>query len=306
MPWYNLRSWTFLAAALATFADYLGLALMQPALPFYLTEIGVVGREPIALWNGAINTAQFIAVVFGNIVWGLVGDHFGSAMAIRLAMAGDTVFFALTGFITSPPLLAVVRFFAGLSTPLVPSLLYIFERATSPAQAVRGVSWYVNAILLGYVAGGIIVSAGYDALGFRGLNLVTTGVCAYALFHSTAFSAPSPLAGQRPPKPAGLRNALKTAAFLNHCVIAYVQGSAFSMFLMTIVLMLKDEFDSTPTQACVESRALEPSHTFIASHAHLTPSHSRLVGCLLHARRRRSSSSRCRASSCASTRPSPS
>ena len=62
---------------------------MQPALPFYLAEIGVVGREPIALWNGAINTAQFIAVVFGNIVWGLVGDHFGSAMAIRLAMAGD-------------------------------------------------------------------------------------------------------------------------------------------------------------------------------------------------------------------------
>ena len=235
------RTWPFAAAALATFADYFGLSLMSPALPFYLEEIGVVGNDSIALWNGAINSSQFIAIVFGNILWGVVGDRLGSQRALQLAMCGDAVFYALTSFVRLPALLVLVRFFCGLSTPLVPALLYIFERANSPAAAVQGVGRYVLAIMLAYFLGGVVVSFAYDAIGFLGVNLTSAAVCFAACLYVTFLSAPSPNTGPRP-KPEGVQNAIRSAAMLNHCVTAFVQGSGFAGYIMLLILHFKDDF----------------------------------------------------------------
>jgi MFS family permease len=242
--WADPRSWPFAAAALATFADYFGLSLMVPSLPFYLTDLGLANVDEVALWNGAIGTSQFIAVVFGNVLWGIVGDRLGSKRALQLAMAGDTLFYALTAVVRAPPLLLVVRFGCGLSTPLTPALLYIFERATSPAAAVKGVSRYAISIMCAYCVGGVVVAFAYNGIGWLGINLVSASVCGGTLAFITLLSAPSPHAGPRP-KPEGIRRAITSAAFLNHGVTAFCQGSAFQSFFLLVVLLMKDNFALT-------------------------------------------------------------
>eukprot|EP00966_Prymnesium_polylepis_P243744 5636784-Prymnesium_polylepis.2 len=91
----RLRDWSVGPAVIATFADYVGLALLVPSVPFYLSELGMTDEE-VPVWNGVITTAQFAAVVVGNTVWGRVSDRTSSKLALQAAMVGDTVFFALS------------------------------------------------------------------------------------------------------------------------------------------------------------------------------------------------------------------
>ena len=245
---YDPRGYPYLAAVVTTFADYLGLSMMTPALPFYLNQIGLDASDQVALWNGAITTSQFIAVVIGNIVWGLLGDRLGPRRALQLTMLGDAVTFGLTAIVALPGLLLAVRFVAGLCTPLVPALLYVFERAPNPEGAIRGVGQYAMAILLGYCAGGAVISVGYEALGWQGVNLISTAVCALAFCHVTFLPAPSPNSGPRP-RPSGVGRALRTAAFLNHATTAFVQGCAFSTLMVMTILILKDGFRMAAQQA---------------------------------------------------------
>ena len=230
----------FAAAVTATFGDYVGLALMTPALPFFLEEVGIVDPKGVALWTGAVNTSQFVAVVIGNIVWGFIGDRLGAQRALALTMFGDVVCFSLTAVVRTPLLLVIVRFFAGLSTPLVPALLFIFDRATSAADSVRGVGQYVMSILLAYCAGGVIISTGYDALRFMGTNLVSAGVCGVSLGWIVFLASPSPNAAK--PRPSGVLTAVRTTAFLNHGTTSFVAGSAFGIWFVLVILMFKDAF----------------------------------------------------------------
>ena len=143
-----LRGWRTGGAVVATFADYFGLALLIPALPFLLDELGF-SETQVPVWNGIITTSQFAAIILGNLVWGVVADRYGSQRALACAMIGDTVFFAMTaaapfGLRGTPAgvMLAAVRAGAGFCTPLVSALVFIFDRAESPRALVKGLGDY--------------------------------------------------------------------------------------------------------------------------------------------------------------------
>ena len=237
-PIRSLREWVFGAAVLCTFADYVGLAILQPALPFYLSEL--VADEDVVMWNGYILSAQFIAIVFGNIFWGCVGDRLTSQNVLCLAMIGDCLTFCLTSFIRSPVLLVVVRFLAGLSTPLTPALLFIFERAPTPAAALKGVGQYVLAINFAYLTGGILVSSLNDSVGFLGLNLIATSLAATALLFTVLLATPS-LVGKKS-RPRGVWHALLSPPFMCHAMIAYSSGWAFNANVIVPFWILRDQF----------------------------------------------------------------
>ena len=133
------ESWPYGPAIAATAADILGQAIVTPALPFYLDQIGLPEAD-LPRWSGLIMGTQFAAVVLGSLISGRVGDTYGSAAAVRLALRGQVFFFALSAFapfgVVGDPKLAVIlllltRIGAGVSTALVSALLYIFDRAPS-------------------------------------------------------------------------------------------------------------------------------------------------------------------------------
>ena len=140
--------WPYGPAIAATAADILGQAIVTPALPFYLSEVGVLEAD-LPRWSGMIMGTQFAAVVLGSLLSGRMGDKYGSAAAVKLALMGQVFFFALSAFapfgIVGTPTLAatlllLTRIGAGISTALVSALLYIFDRAPT-SQALLAAVW---------------------------------------------------------------------------------------------------------------------------------------------------------------------
>ena len=135
-------------AIAAVVADILGQAIVTPALPFFLSEVSVPEAD-LPRWNGMIMGTQFAAVVLGSLLSGRMGDKYGSAAAVKLALIGQTFFFALSafapfGFVGDPTLAATLLLFtrigAGVSTAMVSALLYIFDRAPSSEARLLVVS----------------------------------------------------------------------------------------------------------------------------------------------------------------------
>ena len=91
------------------------------------------------------------SLAHGNLLVGALGDRLGSRATLGLTLWGDVLLFSLTAFSTGTGMLLGVRFAAGLSSPLVPSLLYIFERARDKMHALEGVNAYSMSVNLGKV-----------------------------------------------------------------------------------------------------------------------------------------------------------
>mmetsp|Transcript_56320 Transcript_56320/g.155464 ORF Transcript_56320/g.155464 Transcript_56320/m.155464 type:complete len:477 (-) Transcript_56320:231-1661(-) len=232
-------------ACVCTFADYFGLATLQPALPFYLATIGV---DDVPLWAGIILSGQFAAVVLGNLVWGVAADRFGARKVLQITMVGDAIFFAATGFCRNLPLLIVVRVFAGLSTPLVPSLAYIFEKCTKEG-VVAGMARYGFSVISGYMVAGAFVGAAYESLGWMVTSLITGAVAVVGFGVVTASEPPPPREpGQARPQSSGVRDAVKNPLFITFGVTCLTNGYLMMLMMNLLVFNLRDVFDFSAGQ----------------------------------------------------------
>jgi MFS family permease len=185
-------------------------------------------------------------VVIGNLAWGFVGDRLGSKRALQLAVVGDVVTFAITPFVRDPVLLLVVRVFAGLSTPLVTSLLFIFERAKSPADTIKGMGHYTLAVIGAYMVGSALVSSLIDSVGFRGVTLVTAGIALFALTWTTFLSAPSSVTERQ--KPSGVRYALGSRGFRVHGMVSFAVGASLNGVMLLPTWLMFDHFKFSAQQ----------------------------------------------------------
>ena len=160
------RSWPYGPAIAATAADFLDKAIVMPSLPFFLSNsssegIGVPEAD-IPRWSGMIMGAQFAAVVLGSLLSGRMGDKYGSAAAVKLALMGQVVFFTLSAFapfgvVDAPTLAATLllltRIGVGLSTTIVSAQLYIFDRAANLESLIRALAQYMAILSCMWAAG---------------------------------------------------------------------------------------------------------------------------------------------------------
>mgnify|MGYP003319344094 CR=1 FL=1 len=82
---------TPLLGCAAILVDFIGLGMIAPILP------GIVSSDAV----GAILTAQYCAVVLGQVLIGALSDCFGRRRLIVAVMAADAVLFAASGFTQS-------------------------------------------------------------------------------------------------------------------------------------------------------------------------------------------------------------
>ena len=111
---------TTFPGVLCGFSDYIGLAMITPALPFYLMDYfqtqpdgGLVNvtatgtiipltplqevKDTVTRWTGYITATQFICIFVANIFWATCGDRIPSMWALMVTMLGDTASFAGSG-----------------------------------------------------------------------------------------------------------------------------------------------------------------------------------------------------------------
>lgn len=171
----------FLPGMAATFADYLGMAMLTPALPYWCADEAGMTPAQVATWTGAITTAQYAGAAMGNFAVGAAGDGLGARRTLLATLLGDVVLFTLTAVETRPGALLAIRLVAGASSPLVAALMYILQRAEDKAQTLKGVNAYSLSVNLGYALGGVVVGLAYRTMGWLGLNLLSACVAGAAL-----------------------------------------------------------------------------------------------------------------------------
>ena len=180
-PLRAILAYPFLPGMAATLADYLGMALLTPALPYFLSERLDMDASATATWTGAVTTAQYAGGALGNMVVGTMGDVLGSRATLGVTLGGDVAFFAVTAFVADARVLVAVRFLAGLSSPLVAALHHILLVSRDKMHAMEGVNAYSASVNLGYCLGGVVVGVGYDEMGWVGLNLLSAAVALLAV-----------------------------------------------------------------------------------------------------------------------------
>lgn len=231
-------------ALLCVFADYFGLALIQPTLPFYLADIS---PDNVEIWVGAILSIQFVFVIPGNLVWGYLTDRLGSRRTLQLTIAGDALCFLATAFCTERASLLVVRACAGFCSPLVPALSYIFEIV--PAQdAVKAMGRFGMCVMGAYLLGSGAIALFYDLVYWCGVNLIAVGVAVLGLLVITL----TPVPPKKTSQPAtGVGQALRSGDFLTHAVTGLCSGFMMNGVVSVAAISYKDQFGLSAAQVGV-------------------------------------------------------
>ena len=102
----------------------------MPLLPVWCTRVAGVSDQ----WVGYILTAQYSAVIVGQIVVGFAADRFGKRRVMLVVMAGDCVLFAASGFITRALPQLLVRAAVGLFAPPALAIGWISEVGHSASR----------------------------------------------------------------------------------------------------------------------------------------------------------------------------
>ena len=132
--------------------DFIGLGMVAPILP------AIVSKQAV----GNILTAQYLAVVFGQIAAGAFADKFGRRRAIMVVMAFDAILFSATGFTQDVLALIILRLLAGCSAPVAIGISYVaaVSQNLPPAKAqfnfaLVGISFNVGTVI-GAATGGLL------------------------------------------------------------------------------------------------------------------------------------------------------
>ena len=143
---------TPLLGCFAILVDFIGLGMIAPILP------SIVEQQSV----GNILTAQYAAVVIGQLVIGCLADRFGRRLMIFIVMLFDAILFAATGFTQDVTALIILRMLAGISAPVALGISYVAEVSSNLPPAKRnfnfvlvGVSFNLGS-LAGAATGGLL------------------------------------------------------------------------------------------------------------------------------------------------------
>ena len=226
-------------------ADYFGLGLISPLLPYWLEDKG----EP-ETYVGYIQTAQYLGVIVGSIVLGRLCDLYGRKPTMLLALSGDVVFFMSTGFCPNANWLMVNRFVAGMFTPLVISIAWVNDVGRGDLKATgKMMSAWAVCMSTSFMAGGLVGGAlGSERWVFG--HALCSFMALVAFIYITHI--PEPPRADAQVKPEGLDRVLKSREYRAICGVQFMVGLTFTgtIVISTLITAVILELSSLET-ACV-------------------------------------------------------
>ena len=135
--------------------DFFGLGCIMPLLPFFCKDF-----EGGGLWLGAILTAQAGGVVVGTIFVGTLSDMFGRKKLAIYSMVGDGIFFFLSGSMTSPLGMLIVRCLAGMFCPIPCAYGWVIDVSKDPAVRAKRLglttAYIMGGMFFGFAVAGVV------------------------------------------------------------------------------------------------------------------------------------------------------
>jgi MFS family permease len=207
----------------------------------------------------------------------LFSDRFGPARALQLTLLGDAIFFGLSAAATTTWSLILIRFSAGLFSPLVPALSFIFQ-TLRPEEMVGGMGRYTISITTAYFLGAALIGIAYETIGWLGTSLVTCAIAALAALYAFVLPVPASVAAAaaavRVPS-SGVRDALRSPEFIAHGSTAFAMGWLMNLALSVAVIELQLNFKFSVAEV---SYVFLSVPAIITAWALLLPTVSRAIG----------------------------
>lgn len=180
----------------------IGFAVVSPLLPLYVRDLGVKGERQVALWSGAVFSAQAVTMAIFGPIWGALSDRYGRKIMVERAMFGGSVIMALMGLAQSPTQLVILRAVQGALTGTVTAATALVATSAPKERAGYALGTLRTAIYLGATVGPLLGGTIADTLGYRYAFFVTS-VLLLASAGGVLFFVQEP---QRDTAPAGGEN----------------------------------------------------------------------------------------------------
>lgn len=221
-----------LLGCLAIAADQFGLGLISPLLPF---------RVDSALEVGVVLTAQYVAVVAGQLLVGALSDVIGRRTCLVIVMGMDAVLFGLTAWAEGIIFLVLVRTAVGLFAPISLAVSWVADVSSGLPRATYrrnfahvGLSFNLGA-LLGSAAGGILGPANWLAA-----NLISAAPALAAAAWAVLSPDSAPMVATGPREVEGVLATVRHPAYLAS-LFQYLQaGALLGSFYSLAPVILKE------------------------------------------------------------------
>ncbi|KAK3273388.1 hypothetical protein CYMTET_18353 [Cymbomonas tetramitiformis] len=221
--------------------DYFGLGMVIALLPYIVAE-----SQAETYWVGIIITAQYLGVLLGSIGAGVMSDYRGPTFVLKVMVAGDIVFFSLSGMYEKVWFLLVVRFFAGAFTPLTPALAYLTDSCqqfSNPMQArVKGIAAWSASASISFTFG-TAFSAFMGVENFHISCFVSggTALCTF-LYLQTLKETSTQMRAETYIAPQGQLNLFRSFAFISLLASQVMVGFLFTGTLSILGLIIEDGY----------------------------------------------------------------
>lgn len=210
------------AAALMTFAAFLGLGFALPFLPIYVRDLGVSDSRDAAQWGGILIGVGPLLAGFLAPFWGGLADRHGYRRVALLALAALGAAQVLAAFARTPSDVLVSRLLSGLFGGVGPLGLGMASGAARDGSASRAIGKIQAAQILAAGFGPLLGGAVASSFGIRAAFGVAAFCClAAALAVGVGYEDPqvgtrrrsATAGGPGVAVPAGFLTALVTLVF---------------------------------------------------------------------------------------------
>jgi MFS family permease len=135
------------------FLDMVGVFLVIPLLPFYVTRLG--GG---ALVVGVLVSAFSVAQLLSAPMWGRFSDRFGRRPTLLVALGASVIAYVIFGYATSLLMLFLSRIVQGAGGGTVGVIQAYVADATEPKDRAKSLGWLSAATNLGVALGPVLGS----------------------------------------------------------------------------------------------------------------------------------------------------
>lgn len=219
--------------------DYFGLGLLSPLLPSFIDD----QLDVSPAWIGFVTCAQYLGVLVGGLIFGRVSDIYGRKAAIQIACIGDIIFFTATGFVQNVVQLLIIRFAAGLFTPLVPSISWVIDSGRGNPAAIASYMgiWAMlmsMSFMLGAIVGGLLGGENWTIA-----HSISGGAALCALV--VVSNADTPPRPDENVKPRGVDFVLQAREYWGLIAMNVVVGAAFTGGIIAAQIILVIQLGAT-------------------------------------------------------------
>jgi len=165
----NYRNVLFIS--LSQFGIALSFNFVMVFLPFFVHDISPYSSQETLIWVGFILGAPSFAAALSSTFWGSLTSRLSPKTLFIGGLLSHAVIILLMGFVSSLPVLLVLRIVQGTLGGISTVGLVIVSGSSSREWVSRDIGLYQNSMTLGQLIGPPLGAMAATALGYRGAFL---------------------------------------------------------------------------------------------------------------------------------------